>query len=516
MPFLKRWVLRLVVALGGLSFGCGSKESTSPDAFSPPPDAFVSKAPPPPSGPPKRIYVKRFLARVFAAPDPKASRIGYLRAGSVHQAKTSEPVGHEGCRGGWYELEVGGFVCSGREVIAFEGRKLPERPPSQPDLSSELPYRYARVRRDFLPLYRRIPTSEEAARYESFRQPLPPPDPTQQGAPSGTSSPPLPEEPDPMEYIVPTLSALKGKRNELVLRRVLRGFILAIDREIESSNGRRYWKTLANEYLSYNGIESPRKEAFISEGYFRGVVLLPEGEGPGDFGHIHLPPPVGFVMSSNASAYRRDGKGHLQRLRGPGYRAPISIAGEHEINGVRYYESRDGLLFRTSDVRAIPLATQLPQGVGPNDQWIDIDLSLQSLVAYDGLKPVFVTLVSSGRVRDPMDPLRDFRTPTGLFRIASKHITHTMDGDHATDGPYAIQEVPYVMYFQLANALHSAFWHNRFGRPRSHGCVNLSPRDAQWLFHWAGPRLPPGWHGAYPHESNPSAWVYVHGETPEG
>ena len=69
------------------------------------------------------------------------------------------------------------------------------------------------------------------------------------------------------------------------------------------------------------------------------------------------------------------------------------------------------------------------------------------------MTPVYATLVSSGRIRDPEDPLQTHDTPTGLWRIRSKYVTHTMDGDHATDGPYSIEDVPYVMYFELAFAL---------------------------------------------------------------
>jgi lipoprotein-anchoring transpeptidase ErfK/SrfK len=173
-------------------------------------------------------------------------------------------------------------------------------------------------------------------------------------------------------------------------------------------------------------------------------------------------------------------------------------------------------LYRAEEVRILTQATEVPEGVGENDKWIDVDLEHQTLVAYEGLRPVYATLVSTGRVRDPDDPNRDMRTPSGLFRITSKHVSHTMDGDHATDGPYSIEDVPYVMYFQLAFALHSAFWHDGFGRPRSHGCVNLSPLDARWIFNWAGPTLPQNWHMVAPRDDNPATWVYIHGETPEG
>ena len=127
--------------------------------------------PPPPSGPPKRIFTKRFVVNVRARPDRESPRIGYLRAGSVLQATTHEPVSTEGCREGWFELTTGGFVCNGRDVIAFEGRRLPERRAAQPDREAPMPYRYARTRRDNTPMYRRLPTDLEAAVHEGYRPP---------------------------------------------------------------------------------------------------------------------------------------------------------------------------------------------------------------------------------------------------------------------------------------------------------------------------------------------------------
>jgi hypothetical protein len=72
------------------------------------------------------------------------------------------------------------------------------------------------------------------------------------------------------------------------------------------------------------------------------------------------------------------------------------------------------------------------------------------------------------------------------------------------------------MYFQLAYALHSAFWHDSFGHPHSHGCVNLAPRDAKWLFEFVEPPLPTGWHGVYPKPKQPGTRLYIHGVTPQG
>jgi lipoprotein-anchoring transpeptidase ErfK/SrfK len=147
-------------------------------------------------------------------------------------------------------------------------------------------------------------------------------------------------------------------------------------------------------------------------------------------------------------------------------------------------------------------------------KWLDINLASQTLVAYEGETPVYATLISSGKADRVENPDESWRTLDGIFHVKSKHLTDTMDGDTAVDGPYSVDDVPYVMYFELAYALHSAFWHNGFGRPRSHGCVNLSPLDARHVFNWADPPLPDGWHSVYPVEGGPQTGIYIHGETP--
>ena len=94
------------------------------------------------------------------------------------------------------------------------------------------------------------------------------------------------------------------------------------------------------------------------------------------------------------------------------------------------------------------------------------------------------------------------------FRIREKHIAETMDADTATDGPYSIEDVPWIMYFNGSIALHGAFWHANFGRQQSHGCVNLAPLDAAWLFRWTTPEVPEGWHAAL--SLKQGTVVYIH------
>jgi lipoprotein-anchoring transpeptidase ErfK/SrfK len=106
------------------------------------------------------------------------------------------------------------------------------------------------------------------------------------------------------------------------------------------------------------------------------------------------------------------------------------------------------------------------------ERWIDIDLSEQTLTAYENGAAVRSTLISTGLPATP--------TPTGQFRIWIKFRTDDMEGED-----YYIEDVPYVMYFYRGFGLHGVTWHGNFGHPMSHGCVNLPTEEAEWLFGWA-------------------------------
>ncbi len=117
-----------------------------------------------------------------------------------------------------------------------------------------------------------------------------------------------------------------------------------------------------------------------------------------------------------------------------------------------------------------------PVGVGDGERWIAVNLSTQTLVAYEGDTPVFETLVSSG--------LPQWPTVTGQYRTYMKYESQTMNG-YLLGYDYYLPDVPYVMYFFEDYAIHGTYWHNNFGTPMSHGCVNVSTPDAGWLFEWA-------------------------------
>jgi hypothetical protein len=171
-----------------------------------------------------------------------------------------------------------------------------------------------------------------------------------------------------------------------------------------------------------------------------------------------------------------------------------------------YYRIGEGEWVRAADVRR-PLKTPAPAAALPGEKWVDVELATQTLVAYEGARPVYATIVSTGRGAQGTDTA----TPRGIHRVWVKLVSSTMDNLEAEDAAshYAIEDVPYVQFFAKAVGFHGTFWHDGFGRVRSHGCVNLSPLDAQWLFEFSGPRLPSGWTGVLPTEFEPGLLVRV-------
>jgi lipoprotein-anchoring transpeptidase ErfK/SrfK len=126
-----------------------------------------------------------------------------------------------------------------------------------------------------------------------------------------------------------------------------------------------------------------------------------------------------------------------------------------------------------------------PDGVADGEKWIDVDLDQQVLIAYEGDTPVFATMVSTGRT--------NWETPTGIYRVTGKSARTRMQDPGNMAEEWNVADVPWTMRFRKNFALHGTYWHDGFGRARSHGCVNLSTRDAHHLYVWTTPSVPDGW-----------------------
>lgn len=459
-------------------------------------------------------------------------RIGYLRHGAI-AAAYDRPIVNDDCKEGWFELEVGGYVC-GKAVTAELTSPKVRLAPKQPDHDAGMPYRYGVNLSDGTPLYRRVLPTEERKKYEPWLVPAKPvadeaedkaekTDKVEKAEPAEGEESPRPRQTSPADAGVdagrPKLKSLKGRG--VLVRTMARGFYLALDRSF-NSNGAKWWRTSFGFAVPFDRIMVQPGVTKHVGSWFEAVPVealedggAPEG-GVSDAGDAGDPTVAGTVLFVNVGFARKlevsdDEKKITWGAELPKRSAVMLNGRRATVSGVPYHQTTAGFWVRMMDLA--PAHPAFPADLRPNEKWIDVDLTRQALVAFEGMRPVFATLISSGR-RNPQDKEKDFPTPTGSYRIREKHVTTTMDGDVASDGPYSIEDVPWVMYFQGSYALHAAFWHDAFGRMRSHGCVNMAPEDARTLFAWTDPPLPAGWHGVFSRDDTSGTRIIVHEDPP--
>jgi hypothetical protein len=199
---------------------------------------------------------------------------------------------------------------------------------------------------------------------------------------------------------------------------------------------------------------------------------------------------VAWVVADKASVWSNDratqASGTRVRFEKVKVLEHVEKTGMVRISDKEWMRARDLAMARHAE----------PPPEAGEERWIDVDLAQQTLVAYEGARPVFATVVSSGRGPQGTDAA----TPKGTHRIWVKIFTTKMDNLDKDDVEhhYAIEDVPWVQFFDKAVALHGAFWHRDFGHVHSHGCVNLAPIDARWLFVFTSPNMPLGWTASFP------------------
>ncbi len=228
---------------------------------------------------------------------------------------------------------------------------------------------------------------------------------------------------------------------------------------------------------------------------FHGVQVVPG-----------LPMPFGFVIADPLNVRAAPGVsddnppiGELARY------TAVPILEETEAHDGTWFRIGENQWVSARHVRRIaPVAR--PRQIGPDERWIEVNLKEQTLKAYEGSQMVYATLISSGLPR--------WQTITGLFRIWIKIKHRKMSGGSLENGDYYyLADVPWTMYFKDGYGLHAAYWHDDFGRPKSHGCVNLSPLDVYLLCQWSMPDLGPDKSTLLSSPENPGTWVFVHAGT---
>jgi hypothetical protein len=470
-----------------------------------------SHVPVPPTNGPK-LYPLAMVVPIRAKPEPRAELVGYLRLGA-EVARSTEPVTTRDCPGGWYAVRPVGFVCAGPDATLNADHPLKRALDAEPDRSRPMPYKYA-FARAIAPNYLRIPTSAEQRRYEmslerhlrSYSKMHETWDRLDVGAndvpldPEGLAVGKIPEHARPMDQSerfggngddrvpwwleggrkIPNLSTFKVPPYAVITNRFQRHAGLALIGTFvagEDAGNRRFAVTTDGRIVPTDKLKAD------SGSPFHGAPIKNVGL------------PVAFPRTVGSRFYRFEG----QRFEAAGpapYRELVPLTGRAEVAaGTRYVETRGGLWLRSDESKVVVKPSTLPSWAKKGVPWIDISILNQTLTLWRGADPVYATLVSTGR--DGVgEPGKTLSTPQGTFRVAQKHVTTTMDSAVA-DHEFELRDVPWVMYFKGGYALHGAYWHDDFGRARSHGCVNLSPIDARYVFENTSPGVPEHWHAAY-------------------
>ena len=492
------------------------------------------------------------IVAVYAEPNKDSAHLGFLRIGA--RMRVGKKTVTEDCRKGWYALEGGGWACASRGLVVDTKAPFMGFQPTPARLDQPFPYDWAYVREWNTPMWWQVPSSEALAAtrekraiLEAERKGEPPPGsepaapagggtagggeggdaplpaPDGEGAGDGGGAeptpPPAPPTPPPAD---PTPSPPEEEKEPVKIPLspstpwLEKGYFLSLGETLREGS-MSYWRT------ARGGVVEKSKAYPYEAKDYQGAEI-----------HPGMSFPFGFVMAKNGTKLLELGADDKLHATGKTLekRTFLDLGEEVEVNGQTYFTvlpyppedatadangeakpdaggeggEAEPMLLVKADVMRLADIQPIPKGLEPWDRWVDVDITKQILVAYEGARPVYVTLVSTGKKGSPEEP---FDTPTGRYRIYSKQVTSNMDGATATDGNYAIQDVPWVMYFEGSYALHGAFWHTSFGYVRSHGCVNLGPSDARWLFFWTTPFVPPLWHGVTASDDNPGTTVIV-------
>jgi hypothetical protein len=528
-----------------------------------------------------KIAASIIAATIYKLPDIDSRKLGYIRLGG-RVRRDAQPVPGKGCKGAWYRVYPMGHVCSDEATVDLND-PLIRATQKRAELDKPLPYRYGFVRAT-APQYLRVPTKQEQLQSEMelekhlewFKENQHEVQKVEIGANDvpldarGIARPGLkppagfrpstevsnnelfggqgPNDPIPWWLEggrkIPNVSGFDVPAYAIFADRVRRktglSFVGAFPTNDQGLE-RRFGITVDMRLIPTTKVKPDTGSPF------HGIELTPQ-----------FPLPFAWIVKRDSTTYQLiKGKEEVRPGGDLPRRAIVPLSGNARIKaGKRYYQTaKDATEWLAADDIAVVAAPPTwPEAAEKGQKWVDISLRQQTLLLWEGKRPWYATLVSTGRDRMG-DPKETLSTPQGQFRLKSKHIAAAMDSEenssvaggtkaravtlsasaqdtvdrlqHAeSDGKrldeedqrrllnikkgrhpeygvtvrrgaenFELRDVPWIQYFASGYAIHGAYWHDVFGIPRSHGCVNLSPIDARVVFFWTDPPLPDGWHG---------------------
>jgi lipoprotein-anchoring transpeptidase ErfK/SrfK len=466
-----RWVV--LVALG---LGCGGKKDTPP---APPAAEKPTNAPVAGSEEPAPIEVPAFpegtrsleLVRTVSVrlePGEDARRIGTIAVDT--RVRWTETAAGKGCKKPWVQIVPRGWVCSDYmkpSKRAPHGREVPML-----DRGELVPGIYGKV------------TAANQVTYQ-----LQKPEPPKKGKSSKKK-----EQNGPVTSTAQVDVAPEGPQPKMVEGPPIVGSVTVRQYDEITVGGKQYWKVSKkdNEYVLrsaisqhkpslYNGarfgddtsLAAPIAFVYPRATGYKSAYTMRAANGGGIARSLPARTPIAILETASdkkgtPTAYRI---GVPSTAPGPGPGSPPIVPGSEWI--------------RANDVRIFAAAAP-PANLAKGERWMDIDLDTQILVAFEGDLAVYATMVSSGKKETP--------TTTGIYRMWVKESEADMKNLKSED-PYSVATVPWTQFFYPDEdlAIHTAYWHDAFGQVKSHGCVNLAPKDARWLYFWSDPQVPAGW-----------------------
>ena len=437
-----------------------------------------------------RVYSPAGLVTIHHEPDRDSSVIGGIRAGqSVKLRSTALPHHHTlkrlyDCDTGWYPVVPRGYVCVGGPAGATldgEDPRVVASAAALPDLGQDYPYKVGVS--VGAPQYLRIPTAAEQRVSEpgldDYLKDLPAADDDKGGAidnaPAGR--PPTDAFLKYQAFAKPALTHEQEAYD---------GYKISWSNEFDA-NGRTWLLTADMTLVPKDKV---RQKALPT---FKGIDLKKNPQ-------IELP--LAFFWLEDTTKFVKNAEGELEPTDEKWKRHEFIETTTNQAKGPGgvYWQTKSGEYVRYQDVSIIRAAKSVPSGVGDSGKWIEARVTWGYLIAYEGDKPVYATAMSPG-----VDGIaaRRHATARGKHFVDWKMYSGDMSGrDKGKD--WFVDEVPWVQYYKDNYAVHGAWWHNDFGRPKSHGCVNLAPADARALFAWMDPVIPEGWYAVstyYPHST---------------
>jgi hypothetical protein len=451
------------------------------------PEVPPSQEPPAPSGP--RLTSQGYITFIWRRPKVETLFIGYVRHGQSVALKSTETVPGVGCPGGFYAIEPHGYVCNDRTVTLKPGERFVAAARATDPGPGPFPYGYALSNGS--PMYNRIPTRDEQLRFERTYGPVGKWIPLHKAIAAHGDLATF--DPIPAKDPAPTFF-LDGKpadtdRMGLIRQTIPLGSMLSYTKVFEAEG--RTWLLSVDQTL----VPADRMRPFRPS-TFRGTKLG---------GDVKLP--LAWMRKTDKPKYRKTASGGVEAAGASwAVRSWVGLTGQKlESGGKTYLETVEGdggsgrCYIAAEDATVAEARDKMPFGVDPGRKWIHVSITKGTLIAYEGLTPVYASLMSPGKGGVPQkgrDNVENATTPTGTYNITFKDRAATMSPETGENRSFWIQDVPWTQYFNPPFALHAAFWHERFGEPTSAGCVNVSPIDAQWLFEWSDPKVPDGWQGA--------------------